>query len=61
MRDRDVHRQIEEVLLKVDPASMLETKLEKSIPKWYFNLIVALTELYDTAHAAALHDLDKLK
>ncbi len=50
LKDRNQHEFLEALLQNVDLETLVEDKVQEDVPKWYLELFVALTRLYDQGY-----------
>jgi hypothetical protein len=50
LKDRNQHEILEALLQNVDLETLAKDEEQEDVPKWYVDLFVALTQLYDQAY-----------
>jgi len=50
LKDRNQHEFLETLLQDVDIETLVQYQLRGDLPKWYVDLFVALTQLYDQGY-----------
>jgi hypothetical protein len=50
LKDRNQHEFLEALLQNVDLETLAKDEEQEDVPKWYVDLFVALTQLYDQAY-----------
>ncbi|HKI07109.1 MAG TPA: hypothetical protein VKA09_01815 [Nitrososphaeraceae archaeon] len=50
LKDRNQHEFLEALLQNVDLETLAKDEVQENVPKWYVELFVALTQLYDQGY-----------
>jgi hypothetical protein len=50
LKDKNQHEFLEDLLQNVDVETLAKDEVHKDVPKWYLELFVALTQLYDQGY-----------
>jgi hypothetical protein len=58
---RDFHNSVLGELVRRDPDFVANEITQKTVPRWFMDLFMVLTRLYDQGHSDAIADLDKLR
>jgi hypothetical protein len=50
LKDRNQHELLQALLQNVELETLVKYKIQGGVPKWYLDLFVALTQLYDQGY-----------
>ncbi len=59
LEDRDQHEYLTALLHNVDPETLAKHETQGNIPKWYVDLFVVLTLLYDRGYLDSIKDSEQ--
>lgn len=55
LKDRNQHEFLKTILHNIDLETLLKQERQQDVPKWYLELFVALTQLYDQGYLDSIN------